>query len=270
MGDNTHIRHRLSKIYRQPRAALHGLVRRTLESVTLMHNFLRPLPQTVDSGSDLDEISEIRKHALVRTDICDHLVTLFAESLAVQPRLIVELGVRTGESTFALERVAKLCGSVLVSVDIDDCLRASPWGKWNFVKNDDIAFACQFPEWCRVREIQPEIDVLLIDTSHIFDHTVQEIAHWFPLLSKKAKVFFHDTNQRRIYFRRDKSMGIGSGTRGVVAALEDYLGVKLNEKVSFTDFRRGWIIRHDARCSGFTILEKLNSKSETWNMGRAS
>ncbi len=155
--------------------------------------------------------------------------------------------------------MAKLCGSTLVSVDIDDCERVSSCPTRTFVKSDDIAFAGQFPDWCGERGIRPEIDVLFIDTSHLYDHTVQEIAHWFPYLSQKSKVFFHDTNQRNIYYRQDKSMGIGwDSKRGVIAALQEYLGVNFDENVSFTDARKGWIIRHNARCSGFTVLERVN------------
>src|SRR5712692_8474476 len=229
-------------------------------SVAWAHNLLLPVLRITDCGPELAEIAEIRERAVARTDICDHLVPLFVEALTVHPRLIVELGVRdSGESTFALERVAKLCGSPFVSVDIDDCSRASSWKNWTFVKTDDIEFARRSPEWCRAREIDPEIDVLFIDTSHLYDHTVQEISHWFPFLSQKAKVFFHDTNLRMFYFRQDKSMGLGwSGKRGVMAALEQYFGSKFDEKVSFTDSRKGWIIRHNARCNGFTILEKLH------------
>ncbi len=60
-------------------------------------------------SSGLKELNEIKEHSLVRTDISDHLVSLFIESLSIKPKLIVELGVRGGESTFVLERVAKLC-----------------------------------------------------------------------------------------------------------------------------------------------------------------
>ena len=140
------------------------------------HNFLLGIGrETAAPGpSGLEVYDEIVKHAQKRSDISDHLPVLFAESLPVQPSLIVELGVRGGESTFAFERVAALCGSKLVSVDIDDCLKASKYPDWQFVKSDDIAFASHFGEWCRQRGITPSIDILFIDTSHEFDHTVQE------------------------------------------------------------------------------------------------
>lgn len=233
----------------------------TYISVAKTHNLFVPAPRPAETGSELHEIDEIRAHAVTRTDISDHLIAIFVESLAIQPRLIVELGVRSGESTFALERVAKLCGSTFVSVDVEEPQFSSPpsWNRWSFVKGDDLEFARAFPGWCASCGVRPEIDVLLIDTNHVYSHTVKEIAHWFPLLSPKAKVFFHDTNLRVFYHRKDSSLGVGwQRNRGVMAAIEEHFGTKFNENVSFTDVRRGWIIRHNALCSGLTVLERLN------------
>ena len=45
-------------------------------------------------------VHKIRRHAQKKkTDISDHLETLFVESLSMEPKLIVELGVGDGEST---------------------------------------------------------------------------------------------------------------------------------------------------------------------------
>jgi hypothetical protein len=202
------------------------------------------------------ELNEILRRAQIRTDISDHLPTLFAESLSFRPHLIVELGVRGGESTFVFERVARLSGARCVSVDVEDSshLRQSP--QRLFVQSDDIEFARRFPEWCRQNRLPAEIDILFIDTSHFFEHTVQEIEHWFPLLASCAKVFFHDTNQRRIYFRKDGSIGVGWRNRGVIAALERYFNKRFNEKVDFINLVDGWLIKHDPKCNGLTILTR--------------
>src|SRR5258708_24796497 len=79
---------------------------------------INPFPFTKSGKTELDEIFQ---RAQARTDIRDHLVPMFVETMEMEPQLIVELGVRTGESTFVFERVARLCGARLVSVDIDDC-----------------------------------------------------------------------------------------------------------------------------------------------------
>lgn len=216
---------------------------------------LRPNPI---SSPNLPELAQVAERAKSLSDISDHLVPLFHESIESRPRLIVELGVRGGESTFVFERVARLTGATLVSVDLEDCSRVSTYDRWHFVRGDDIAFAAKFPEWCRERGITDEIDLLFIDTSHVFEHTLQEMESWLPLVGPKGKVFFHDSNQRRVYWRKNGTVGLGWwNERGVIRAIEKYFNKPLNERVDFVDSARGWLIRHTAACSGFTILSRL-------------
>jgi len=216
------------------------------------------------------DLQEVLDRARTRTDISDHLPTLFAEALLARPRLIVELGVRGGESTFVLERVARLFNAQLVSVDLEDNLRVSLWSQWVFVKSDDITFAREFPQWCAGRQIQPKIDFLFIDTSHRFEHTVQEITSWFPWLGEQAKVAFHDTNQHRIYRRRDGSIGLGWRNRGVIAALEHHFNRKFDETVDFVELLDGWLITHHAVCNGFTVLTRVPTHLESGSACRCS
>ncbi len=216
----------------------------------------------------LRAFDEIAEHALMRTDINDHLTTLFLESLSVRPALIVELGVRGGESTFVLERVAELYSSKLLSIDIEDCSHASSYRDWSFVKCDDVAFAQKFPDWCREHNIVTSIDVLFIDTSHEYRHTLAEINSWFPFLAGRCKVFMHDTNLTKRFFRNDGSMGFGwDNQRGVIAALETYFGKKFDERHDFAEFADGWLLRHYANCCGLTVLERLHDKSTSEAIG---
>ena len=217
--------------------------------------------------SDLSELNEINRRAQKRNDINDHLATLFVESLPLRPKLIVELGTRHGDSTCAFSQVARLCDSTMVSVDIQDCLGASQVPGWTFVQSDDIIFAQQFRGWCKQRSLTPKIDLLFIDTSHLLEHTRQEIQQWFPFLSKRAKVFFHDTNLTGTYFRKDGSRGVAwHNQRGVIAALEEYFATLFTEQRDFIDFRKGWLIKHYAHCNGLTILERgiLPERSPEW------
>jgi len=140
-----------------------------------------PLTETLNREALQKIVRKIRRRAeKKKTDISDHLETLFVESLNLESRLIVELGVGDGESTFVLERVANLWGAKLISVDIEDRADVSTFRDRIFVHEDDIAFAARFPGWCRERGIEPAIDLLFIDTSHLYDHTVSEIRDWFP------------------------------------------------------------------------------------------
>jgi len=231
-----------------------------LELLCFVYNtfFVRKTADIEPTG--LKEVDEILALAATPTEISDHLVTLFFESLPVKPKLIVELGVEKGKTTFVFERVARLCDAVVLSVDVDDCSNVSNYNKWIFVQRNDIDFADEFPSLCMKNSIKPKIDILFIDTSHLFEHTLEEIKVYFPFLSKKSKVFLHDTNMGSIYFRKNGSMGIGwDNQRGVIRALEVYFQKKFNEKVYFTDFSMPFYIKHYPHCNGLTILEKIAS-----------
>ena len=238
-----------------PQRSLNLLLATFAAVYNLLVDWLSEKPLHTYSG--VPEYDEVLARSRTRTDISDHLPTLFLETLEVRPSLIVELGVRGGESTFVLERVAALCGSKLVSVDLEDCSRASQYCNWSFVKSDDVAFADIFGDWCQARGINPSIDILFIDTSHELEYTIKEIDHWGPFLAPRSKVFFHDTNMRRLYLRKDGSIGVGwQNHRGVVAALERYLRCKLDERRDFSMVCGGWIVKHYANCSGLTILDR--------------
>ena len=218
----------------------------------------RPVDAVV---GDLPALNEIKQRAARRSDISDHLPTMFVETLRARPRLIVELGVRRGESTFVFERVARLTGATIVSCDLNDCSGTSAYEKRHFVQGDDVEFARRFPEWCRERGIRPEIDVLFIDTSHFYDHTVAEIDAWFPFLSEQGKVILHDTNLTYTYFRKDGSIGFAMECeRGVIRALEGFFGKNYDETRDFIDVQGGWLIQHWAKCCGLTILDRIPLK----------
>jgi len=213
-------------------------------------------PQMEGTSAEVQEI--VQRASLRYTDISDHLLTLFAEAVSVHPRLIVELGVRGGESTFAFERAARLSGGHVLSVDLEDCQVQSSYPKWTFLKANDITFASQFPEWCSSHQLSPEIDVLFIDTSHLYQHTLEELRLWMPNLAAKSKMILHDTNMKRVYRRADRSLGLGwDNERGVIRALEETLGTKFNETQDFVTVADGWLVRHWSHCNGLTVLEKL-------------
>ena len=223
----------------------------------IQHSFVKPRPM-VPRPTEFKELEEIRQLALPSTDISDHLVMLFTEALERKPNLIVELGVRGGPSNMVLSRVAKLCGARLISVDIDDCSDVNSDPDWLFVHSDDVAFAEEFPAYCEARGIIPKIDVLFLDTSHMYDHTVQEIKHWFPHLSDFATVLLHDTNLgKRCRHRDGRIMRSHDIQRGVIGPIEDYLGKKFDEGQDFVDIVKPWVIRHYAYSNGFTVMTRL-------------
>ena len=253
---------KLVRALRDPRRALERAQTLLLETAIALNNAAIDLAASLGRRGasphcGFGPLDEVLERSRTRSDISDHLPTLFLECLAIEPTLIVELGTRTGESTFALERVAALYGANLVSVDLNHCARVSSYPGWEFVQCDDIAFASQFPQWCAERGGVPAIDVLFLDTSHEFEHTAREIAQWFSYLTARAKVFFHDTHMRRVFRRRDGSCGLGwDNRRGVMAAIEQYLGSSFEERRDFTTLCGEWMVKHYANCNGLTVLER--------------
>ena len=121
-----------------------------------------------------------------------------------------------------------------------------------------MEFAKEFETWCKRRGVEPKIDVLLIDTSHMCDYSIQELEAWLPFMAKHSKVFLHDTNLNEVCFLKDGTMVFGwVNDRGVIRAVEQYFNATFNEKAAFVDFRNGWLIKHYPYSYGFTILEKI-------------
>jgi Methyltransferase domain len=194
-------------------------------------------------------------HAAMPTDICEHLRTIYNVTVAAKPRLIVELGFGK-ESNLAFSLAAKECGANLLSVDIVPSGQfVSSYSGQHFVQDDDVHFAGKFPAWCEQNGITPLIDVLFIDTNHLYEHTRREIASWFPYLNSKPTVIFHDTNVRLFYRLRGGYVGRGcDNERGVTRALEEYLGSTIEERRSFVKQFGPWLVTHYSHCNGLTIF----------------
>lgn len=197
-------------------------------------------------------LAQIRNEMNINTDISSHLDTLWSKTVEMSPKKIVELGIRGGESSRIFGYAAKEVGAEMIGVDIVPC--AYPG---TFIQSDDVAYASVYKS-----TYGADIDVLFIDTSHYYDHTVQEINAWFPLLSKSALVIFHDTNMMVKHTRKNGTIGDGwNNNRGVIRAIEEYFGTSFNETESFetTVIRGGelWFISHDKFCSGLTMCRRL-------------
>lgn len=124
-------------------------------------------------------------------DISDHLITL---SLLVREfglKNIVELGVRTGNSTLVLLEAARQIGGRVLSVDVEPCLEARERvakarlaDHWNFVYGNDLEVADS--------EIPNPIDFLFIDTNHLYDCTIAEFKKYSLHLRNGSWIALHD------------------------------------------------------------------------------
>jgi predicted O-methyltransferase YrrM len=201
----------------------------------------------------------------IRTDISDHLGTIFYTAVDSNPKLIVELGTRGGESTRALLAAASITNSTVLSIDIDDCSKTGmPLSEyWHFIQADDVEFAkTGFKDWCSLSLVSPVIDFLFIDTSHEYEHTKQEIREWSGFLSKNGTMMFHDTNMGNgVYARHDGSIGTGwDNNRGVMRAIEEFTGNSYDENTYFCDITDGYSLMHFPNCNGLTIIKKRGAK----------
>lgn len=132
-------------------------------------------------------------HARMSGDIHEHLVTLYSLVVGSDAKTVVELGVRTGQSTVALAEAVTFTQGVLHSVDIADCSevkkRLDEYGIgscWRFTQTDSRTFG-------RAWDASKPIDLVFLDTSHQYQDTVEEIAVFESLLKRGGLFVFHDT-----------------------------------------------------------------------------
>ena len=123
------------------------------------------------------------------SDIQGHLEFLHAEVCARPGATVIELGVRSGNSTSALLAACDATGGLLHSCDIAAPDVPPEWHlhpAWQFTRGDDTdpAVAAVLPAEC---------DVLFIDTSHDYDHTLDELALYVPRLRPGGVACLHDT-----------------------------------------------------------------------------
>ncbi len=126
------------------------------------------------------------------SDIQEYLP--FLREQAREGRRVLELGARKGNSTLAFLAGASESGGHVWSCDIED-VRRHPDGiglfaqspHWTFIHGDDLdpQVTAQFPA---------EVDVLFIDTSHEYEHTLAELRAHMPRVVPGGVALFHDTN----------------------------------------------------------------------------
>lgn len=122
------------------------------------------------------------------SDISEHLPVL--ERLVVDNRIshVVELGVRSGNSTVALLAGLEQTGGQLTSVDIDGPPPIPPNDRWRFIRGDDCS-----------PEVLAQIDpagLVFIDTSHGYEHTRRELDLYHPFVVRPGWIVLHDTQLR--------------------------------------------------------------------------
>jgi hypothetical protein len=49
--------------------------------------------------------------------------------------------------------------------------------------------------------------------------------------------------------------------RGVIRAIEEFLGRRYDESAFFVDIARGFLVTHRPNCNGFTVLRRLTAQA---------
>jgi len=201
----------------------------------------------------------------VDTDISSHLPALFCQVLIQDPTIIVEAGVRGGESTKAFAAIRELCPTILLGIDINNDSQSA----YQLIKG--AQFLCMndldFGSFYKTSQYHHyPIDAIFIDTSHLYEHTMQEIKEFLPLLSSHGMLLFHDSNVTPLsknigYWRINNTYGFANGnTRGVTQAIKEYFAIAFDEyhynNFTFDNDGIVWRIIHYPFCNGLTILKK--------------
>lgn len=125
------------------------------------------------------------------SDIRDCLERLRQRAAAYPGVSVLELGVRTGNSTAAFLAAAEQVDGHVWSVDIDPPQVPGWWlgcGRWTLTVGDDMI----------VTPPSRRFDVLFIDSSHRYGHTVAELRRFVPLVVPHGRVLLHDTRLEHV------------------------------------------------------------------------
>lgn len=122
------------------------------------------------------------------SDITEQMHLLREAARSYDKPVICELGTRTGNSTAALLAGASASGGHVYSVDCGPVNVPAWWvqtGMWSFLNDDDMGpMAGQF--------VPGELDVLFIDTTHRYHHTLDELKRYVPRVRPGGVVLMHD------------------------------------------------------------------------------
>ncbi len=128
--------------------------------------------------------AEYERRCQEQSDIHQHLPRLHQEA-SIGNAQIIELGVRSGNSTAAFLAAIEAHGGFLHSVDIHR--PQLPWSghpQWRFHLGDDLVISEDLPD---------DVDIVFIDTSHHFLQTLAELEVFVPKVKPGGVVLLHDT-----------------------------------------------------------------------------
>lgn len=131
-------------------------------------------------------LDEYRERLIPWSDIQYAMPRLHESCRWRQQPAVLELGVRSGQSTSSFLAAAELSAGHVWSVDVNPPDVPPHWlesGLWTFTRGDDMTVP-----------LPPvAVDVLFIDTTHTYEHTLAELRRFVPLVKPGGTVLLHDT-----------------------------------------------------------------------------
>lgn len=162
------------------------------------------------------DLAEWERRRHVRSDMQGHMGFLRETAGSYARPVIAEFGVRSGNSTSCFLAAAGDRDGQVWSVDIAEPAVPAHWHdleSWHFLQADDISGEAQ--AW-----LPPELDVLFIDSSHQYGHTLAELRMYWPRVRAGGVVLLHDTEWEQTGATPDECRQLGEPGGAVTAALD--------------------------------------------------
>lgn len=124
-----------------------------------------------------------------QSDISDHLQFMHDTVLKYRAPVVIEMGVRTGNSTCALLYATLKADGQMWSADISESQVPDYWHEfpsWHFLQGDSVS-----PEV--LKWMPKRADVVFMDTSHTFEQQLAELREYVPRVKPGGTVLIHDT-----------------------------------------------------------------------------
>jgi predicted O-methyltransferase YrrM len=125
----------------------------------------------------------------IPSDINEHLHTFVTICRRLCAQDVIELGTRGGVSTVGWLFGLSDTRGRLWSVDLNSPPPTPDWvpDTWTFIQGDDLD-----PEV--VKQLPDVVDVVFIDSSHMYDHTLAELHVYSTKVRPGGMIVLHDTN----------------------------------------------------------------------------
>lgn len=164
--------------------------------------------------------AEFARRLAVHSDIIDHLQFMHDTVLRYPDPVVIEMGVRTGNSTAALlTAVTRHEHGELWSADLNEPRVPASWHDipaWHFRQGDSASpgVLAWMPE---------KADVVFMDTSHTYDQQLAELRAYVPRVRPGGTVLVHDTQcVPRDNFETDSFIPTAEPEGPVTDALDAY------------------------------------------------